>query len=108
MILTVGDKKPELVYYLKRGGRALDVSAAFRVRVIFTKPDGSTVTQTPTLTSASTGKITCPIVDGADVSIITAAGTWYVDVVIYWNDVDDIQHAEQPDVLTVREEGEVA
>ena len=46
--------------------------------------------------------------DGADVSIITAAGTWYVDVVIYWNDVDDIQHAEQPDVLTVREEGEVA
>ena len=108
MILTVGDKKPSLVYYLKRGGRALDLSSASSVTVVFTFSDGTSVEQTATVTTASEGKITVPLVDGSDVSIITVAGELTIDPVIHWSDANDDQHASQPDVVTVREEGEVA
>lgn len=108
MILTVGDKKPSLVYYLKRGGQALDLSAANSVTVVFTFSDATSVEQAATVTDAAAGKITVPIVDGADASIITVAGELTIDPVIHWADADDDQHAEQPDVVTVRAEGEVA
>lgn len=108
MILTVGDKKPTLVYYLKRGGQALDLSSANSVSVLFTFSDGSTVEQAATVSDATAGKITVPLVDGADVSILTVAGELTIDPVIHWSDADDDQHAEQPDVVTVRDAGEVA
>lgn len=108
MILTVGDKKPSLVYYLKRGGRALDLSSANSVTVVFTFSDGTSVEQAATVSDAASGKITVPLTDGGDASILTVVGELTIDPVIHWTDAADDQHAEQPDVIVVRAEGQVA
>lgn len=106
MILTIGDKKPSLVYYLKRGGRALDLTEATSVTVVFTFSDGTDVEQDATISGdPTTGKITVPLTDDLDASIITVAGELVIEPVIHWADADDDQHAERPDVVTVRAEG---
>jgi hypothetical protein len=97
--LTVGDSRPQLVFYLRKGGSAIDLTAASGVDFKLEQPSGGEATWAATITDAEEGKITVTPV-AAD---LDEAGWHRGEAVINWGG-GNLQHSLQRFDIYVRAE----
>lgn len=100
--LSVGDSRPQLVFYLRKGGAAIDLSSASAVNFKLEKPSGEEATWAATISAPTEGKITVTPV-AADLDEV---GWHRGEAVINWGG-GNFQHSLQRfDVFVRAEYGE--
>lgn len=88
MILVEGDTR-ELVFYLRRGGSAIDLTAAVGVSVKIQKPSAEEVSVTATVEDADAGKISAEV---SPTQLDEFDGWYRLEAVIDWGS-GDLEHS---------------
>ena len=99
MILVEGDTRT-LVFYLRRGGRAIDLTDASSVTLKFLKPSSATYSVVATVEDADGGKISAAV-DPAEIDEPDA--WWRLETVIDWG-VAGLEHGRDRFDVYVRSE----
>lgn len=97
--LSVGDARPQLTFYLRKAGAAIDLSAATGVDFKLEKPTGAEATWAAEIDDAESGQITVTPV-AAD---LDEAGWHRGEAVINWGG-GNLQHSLQRFDIYVRAE----
>ncbi len=80
MILVEGNSRPQLVFHLRRGGSAIDLTSAVSVAFKLQKPSEAVYTETATVEDADAGKISVDL----DPAELDETGWHYGEVQITW------------------------